>query len=150
MGKFVSVIWRVILSADGLSVPNGPIVLHPQGGLDVTQGPDGTLFVAAVGPSKVTYLIPDEAASPVLIVKASWPRRGPTNGGSIVTLYGELMDVNGTPTVTVGGSTCSVVTSSASKITCTLPGGSGKADVVVTSGNESSTLPAGYRYITGQ
>lgn len=149
-GKFVGVLWRVILSPDGLSAPNGPIVLSPHGGLDVTQGPDGSLFVAKVGASKVTYLIPVEDPSTELVVKASWPRRGPSAGGNVFSLYGELMTVEGSPIVTVGETDCPVVTSSPNKITCILPpGGIGKVDVIVASGNATSTLPNGYRYIGG-
>ena len=56
------------------------------------------------------------------------------------------------PSVTVGGKACPVVTAllTSTIIECTLPGGSGTVDVVVTnSGNLSYTFKRGYRFITG-
>lgn len=149
VGQFVGVLWRVILSQDGLSAPNGPIVLDPQGGLDVTQGPDGTLFVADVGAGKVTYLIPDEAPSLVTVVKASWPRRGPLSGGNVLTVYGELLTLGGNPKVSVGGSSCFIIAFTETKVKCIIPSGFGKVDVILTSGSFNSTLHTGYRYISG-
>lgn len=61
------------------------------------------------------------------------------------------MDAFGTPTVTVGGVDCPLNGSiSSKKITCTLPSGTGAADIVVTANDgQSSTFERGYRYITG-
>lgn len=78
-----------------------------------------------------------------------FPRRGGVVGGSTINVFGERFDSSGTPTVTVGGNVCQVISFSSSKISCTLPGGLDTADVAVTTGVESATFIGGYRYITG-
>jgi hypothetical protein len=51
----------------------------------------------------------------------------------------------------VGGKNCPLSGPiSASTIKCALPGGTGRADVVVTSGAQTATFVDGYRYITGR
>jgi len=93
---------------------------------------------------------PSEAATSALVVKGVFPRRGPVAGGSTLKIYGINFDPATTTSVTVGGSSCPVVSVvSSNKIVCTLPGGSGTVDVVVSTASESSTFERGYRYITG-
>ena len=92
--------------------------------------------------------IPVEAATSTMVVKGVFPRRGSVAGGSLLKIYGE--NFAAIASVTVGDSTCSVVSVAANKIVCTLPGGSGTVDIVVeTSSGEASTFQRGYRYITG-
>ena len=94
--------------------------------------------------------IADEATTSALVVKGVFPRRGSVAGGSLLKIFGENFDNDEIASVTVGGSACSVVSVAASTIVCTLPGGSGTADIVVeNSGGEASTFERGYRYITG-
>ncbi len=47
-----------------------PNVLANEGGLDVTQGPDGTLWVARNDGGTVFYQAPDEEATDLLKVKS--------------------------------------------------------------------------------
>jgi hypothetical protein len=42
-----------------------------------------------------------------------------------------------------------VIMISAQHLDCTVPGGTGHNDVVVSNGGASSTIPKGYRYVTG-
>jgi Malectin domain/IPT/TIG domain len=64
-------------------------------------------------------------------------------------IFGERFDSSESPTVTIGGRPCLVLAFTAVEISCTLPGGTGTVDIVVTTGAESATFLAGYRYITG-
>jgi hypothetical protein len=114
------------------------------------QAPDGSLVDVRYKIGAVYVSIPDEPATSTLVVKGVFPRRGSVAGGSLLKIYGENFDDATIASVTVGGSACSVVSVAANKIVCTLPGGSGTADVVVeTSSGEASTFQRGYRYITG-
>lgn len=147
IGRYKGALYHVTLSNDGRSVAGKHKVLESAGGLDVTQGPDGTLFVAQNTKGKVITHSPVEPALGQLLVVSVFPRRGPKAGGSNLTLYGEQFGSN--PIVTVGGKNCPVQSNNGKKMTCKLPSGNGKADVVVTSGGKSDTFTDAYRYISG-
>lgn len=136
-----------------------PPPLINQGGLDVTQGPDGTLFVASNFGGKIHYHAPDEAESELMTIKSIFPRRGPQAGGSTLTIYGQKMfNATNDPTVTVGGLDCPVTDTliytdvtlhTMQWIKCRLPAsGVGSSDVVVSFEGESHTFQS-YRYISG-
>jgi hypothetical protein len=96
---------------------------HAAGAVDIqvtnADGQSGTLA------SAITY-----NAAPV--VTSISPVGGPLAGGNTLTINGTF-DTVGTNSVTVGGASCAVITSSATQITCTLLGASaGAASVVVT------------------
>ena len=151
IGRYKGALFRVPLSKDGRSVVGKPIVLTDSGGLDVTQGPDGTLFVAQNAKGKVIYHSPADASTNKLETKSVFPRRGPKSGGSVLTIYGENLDSFGTPTVFVGGTYCPLTgATSKTKITCILPAGNGNANVVVTSGGSRDEFTNAYRYISGK
>jgi Malectin domain/IPT/TIG domain len=116
---------------------------------DSLMSSTGSLYVAKYKAGKIRYLIPLETASTTLVVKSVFPRRGGQAGGNVLSIFGEKFDSGGTPAVSVGRRACPVLSFTASKITCTLPGGSGTADIVVTTGSNEATFAAGYRYITG-
>jgi hypothetical protein len=126
-------------------------MFNKNGGLTLTQGPDGTLFVVKNDEGKVIYLSPDESVASLGVdVKSVFPRRGPQEGGSLLTIYGDKLDALGRPTVTVGEKVCPLSGPvSASKLTCRLPSGTGTVDIVVSSGEQSDTFERGYRYIRG-
>lgn len=118
----------------------------------MTQGPDGSLFVAKNDEGSVIYHKPNEAVAPLLKVLSVFPRRGHLDGGTTLTIYGQKFSSNtGDLSVTVGGLGCPIISASTEKIKCTLPAGLGKADVMVTNSQslQSDTLMEGYRYITG-
>jgi IPT/TIG domain len=143
---------RLILAPDGRSMhPAAPTssLLMGNGGLVVTQAPNGNLVDGRYSTSLLYYYAPTEPASTSLEIKAIFPVRGALAGGSKLNIYGELF--TGTLTVTVGGRSCTnVANPSAKRITCTLPlGVLGKADVVVSNGGQSDTFTQAYRYITG-
>lgn len=147
LSKFKGKLFRVVLDANGQYQAIADLVWS--GGLHVTQGPDGSLFVAQINKGKVIYNKPDEPPSTTTTIKSVWPRRGPSGGSNKLTIYGELFD-NGAVTVLVGGSSCPVISASATKIECTLPGGPpGKVPVSVTSGPVTTILQDGYRYMQG-
>ena len=164
--QFKGSLFDIELTDDGLSTKAGPGThahtlknengsqpggVDVEGGLDVTQGPDGTLFVAQVDTGKVIFIAPKEIPSATLKVNSIFPRRGPESGGSVLTLYGQNLDTFGSPLVSVGGKNCTVsLPTSESKISCTLPSGVGTADVVVSASEMTYTFARGYRYISGQ
>ena len=153
ISKYNGEIYRAVLTPDGRGVraeANPPVMLSTDGGLDLVQGPSGTVYIAKYKSDKIRYLEPKKNASNDLIVKSVFPRRGSHAGGSLLRVYGENFDMYEAPTVLVGGSNCTVQAFISTKIECTLPGGpAGTVDIVVASANATDTFSAGYRYITG-
>lgn len=165
VGRYKGSLYHVKLTNGGQGA--GPVdvlpnVLTEQGGLDVTQGPDGSLFVAKNFGGTVFYQAPDEEEPNLLTVKSVFPRRGHLVGGTPLTIYGQKLFTTGnTPTVTVGGKSCVVSGTktytdvngrTAQWVKVVLPSVSSPttADVVVSFGGQSYTFVGGYRYITGQ
>jgi glucose/arabinose dehydrogenase len=148
---------RLILNDDGTGlVPESlaPISLDiGDQGLDVTLAPNGNLIEVRYVPETVAYYKPYEKDTDRLIVKSVFPHRGRSSGGTILSIYGvnfvSLRD-GSNPIVTVGGLNCPTIpTITATRIDCTLPGGFGTVDIVVTTGSSSSTFEKGYKYISG-
>jgi hypothetical protein len=142
----------VILTPDGEGVipqSKPPIPLVGNFGLGVTQAPNGALVEIRHASKSVWIHRPDEAPTTNLIAKSVHPRRGGRAGGITLTIYGVNLNKQGNPTVRVGGFSCPVTFVSATKVKCTLPGGTGTVDIVVTSGTESYTFKRGYRFIIG-
>lgn len=157
IGRYKGALYHIKLSSDGRSAlfrESYPpkLVSSTKGGLDVTQGPDGALFVARNDAGSVIYHKPNEPPADLLKVYSVFPRRGYIDGGTTLSIYGEKFGSSvGNLSVTVGGLGCPIISAGDTKITCTLPDGLGKADVMVTNSYflESDTLTEGYRYITG-
>ena len=150
--KYKSTIRRTVLSPDGLSVnplsrPALPLV--GSSGLDVTQAPNGNLIEFRYSGNTIFVQKPTEAASPVLKVYTVFPNRGGLAGGTPLKIFGSNFGSN--PTVSMGTNICNIIggTATPTYIECTIPGGSGTVDVVVTSGSTSYTFERGYRYIAG-
>jgi hypothetical protein len=152
IAKYADDLFRVILSADGRTTDTpGDFPIRITGkncnSLDVTQAPNGNLVSAGYADNYVQVIKPVEPSSPTMTIKSVFPRRGSMAGGSMLTIYG--INFGPSPSVTVGGSNCILLSSSTVKIQCTLPGGIGTVDVVVTVGGAVATFAKGYRYITG-
>jgi glucose/arabinose dehydrogenase len=148
-GRYKGGLYDITLTSDRESAARGASLLIDQGGIGVTQGPDGTLFVASYDAGEVLFHAPNEPSSLNLEVKSAFPRHGPQMGGSLLSVYGKNLDNVGV-TVTVGGQDCPISGSpSASKITCTLPSGSGTVDIVLATDTQVNILAGGYRYISG-
>jgi glucose/arabinose dehydrogenase len=148
-------IFRGILTEDGQSILPG---LEKQGvplnigrtGLDITQAPNGNLIEVSYGKNQVNYYMPSEEATTTLIVKTCWPYRGPSSGGSLLSIYGvNLNSRSPLVIVTVGGTSCPTTFVSETRVDCILPGGIGTVDIVLSNGASTSTFERGYRYITG-
>jgi hypothetical protein len=144
-------LYRIVLDESGEKVIFGPSSILESAGLDLTQGPDGTLFVAEVNNNAIVFHKPAESPYGSLVVKSVFPRRGGASGGTLLQVFGEkLVDAaSPTTTVTVGGNLCSLVTFSADKLECRLPTGAGLVDVVVSNGSSTSTFLKSYRYVGG-
>jgi IPT/TIG domain/Glucose / Sorbosone dehydrogenase len=152
LSQYKGALFRVVLTPNGTAVipeSNPPSILHADGGLDVTQGPNGNLYTARYILPQVRVLSPSEPNSTELAIKSVYPRRGGVAGGNLLYIYGKNLTAVGSPTVTVGGAKCKLSSVTAEKIACSLPGGSGTVDVVVKSGTSVSIFSKGYRYITG-
>jgi len=154
VSRYKGALYRIILTNGGTAVASelaGQAIQFAGGaGLAVTQAPDGSLIEARYTGSELYGYKPVEEASSAVAVKSIFPRRGGLAGGSTLTIYGQNFQKNGaSPSITVGGSNCVVQSTSNKKLKCTLPGGLGTVDVVVTVGGESYTFYSGYRYISG-
>jgi IPT/TIG domain/Glucose / Sorbosone dehydrogenase len=150
VAKFMEGLFRVVLSRDGSKAQTPLIPLVGYDSLDVTQAPDGTLIVISYSTMSLWYHRPKQAATTDLTIYSVFPRRGGQAGGNELNIYGENLNVNGTPKVTVDGRDCGVKFASEQKIICITPGGNGTVDVVVSLNQSTkSTYTAGYRYIKG-
>jgi N-acetylneuraminic acid mutarotase/glucose/arabinose dehydrogenase len=140
--------FNVELSPDGLSVLNNT-TLFDVGGLDVVVGPDATIFNARVLDGEVIFHKPIEASASDILIRSTFPFRGPLTGGNSLTISGELFTAFGSPSVTVGGEICNVTASTNTSIECTLPAGvtQGAVDVIVLAGGHADTMNDGYTYI---
>jgi len=151
--KYTAGLYRMILTPDGEQViaqSNPPLYLVGDDTLDLTQAPDGTLIDARLNTNDLYFHKPMEADTDKLQVKSCFPRRGGEAGGSTLTIYGVNLTKNGMPSVTVGGSVCTVSDASSNSIKCKLPGRSaGPVDVVVMSGSDTYVFQNGYRFVKG-
>lgn len=151
MSKYTQGMFRVILTPDGTAVipeSNPALPFIGNGGLNVAQSPSGTLIEVRLPDNALWFHKPLEPAITQLYVNGVFPSRGGQAGGNTLKVYGVNFN-SGIPTVSVGGKLCPTSSITATLILCTLPGGVGAVDVVVTTATESSTLKNGYRYITG-
>jgi glucose/arabinose dehydrogenase len=146
---------RAILNEDGTKVIIESIQLIKMNigynSLDVTQAPNGVLIDIRYNADSIFYYKPKEPNTTQLTVTTAFPRRGPAAGGNTLHIYGSNLVVSGGPVtkVTVGGTNCPITSSSEPEIDCTLPGGFGAVDIVVSIGESISTFEKAYRYISG-
>ena len=107
-------------------------------------GPAAVRVTTAVGtvtaPQSFTYM----PAS----VSSIAPNTGTAAGGSQITITGAYLAL--TTGVTIGGAPCTQVTVvNATTVTAVTPAGTlGNADVVITGGKGTITVPGGYRYVS--
>ncbi|HYD49457.1 MAG TPA: IPT/TIG domain-containing protein [Terriglobales bacterium] len=66
------------------------------------------------------------------------PASAPTAGGATLTIFGSNFGPSGLSSVQVGNVNCPITSASDSRISCTLPAGTGTAAVVVTAGGQAS------------
>ena len=146
--RYIGEVIDVQLSPDGGSVLSNTTLLA-DGGLDIIQGPDGTLFIAEVFNNQIIFYTPVEPVATDIRVINTFPYRGPITGGNTLVISGDALTDFGTPSVTVGGQICSVTASSNNEIECTIPTGTtvGSFDVVVSAGGHTDTLTNSYTYI---
>lgn len=84
---------------------------------------------------------------PTLSVTSISPANGADGGGTSVTITGT--GFTATTTATIGGAACTAPVITPTTLTCTAGANTpGVADVVVTRGANSSTLSAGFTYVT--
>jgi hypothetical protein len=106
-----NVLSRAVLSADGRSVLSfGALTTGFEGPLDVTMGPDGTLYIAQFNGGSVVYLEPDSDGDSCTDARELGPdetlggRRDPNNPW-------DFYDVSGDGVVTIGDDILAVVAS---------------------------------------
>ena len=109
----------------------------------------------ALGPATVrvataagTYTAPQPFTYMPASVSSIAPNAGSTAGGSQIAITGAFLAL--TTGVTIGGAPCSSVTAvNATTVTAVTPAGTiGNADVVITGGKGTITVPGGYRYLS--
>jgi hypothetical protein len=156
IGQWGGAIYDVALTANGQGASSTQPLLT-DGGLDLTEGPGGTIVIAQNQKWNVIYYTPKELAVDTLQVKSLFPRRGHKSGGTVLNIYGNNLNISsfGTvPEVTVGGKDCPLSGPiTGKKLSCTLPSGQGTVDVAVSAttqdGSQSDIFRGGYRYIPG-
>ena len=81
-------------------------------------------------------------------VSSIMPNQGLLGGGTLITITGEFLGL--TTGVTIGGSPCTNVTVvNGTTVTAVTPAGTlGNADIVITGGKGTTTVPGGYRYLS--
>ncbi|HYE22809.1 MAG TPA: malectin domain-containing carbohydrate-binding protein, partial [Verrucomicrobiae bacterium] len=149
LSRWIGELFQVKLSGDGSAVTNQS-VFSPNGGLDVTVAPDGSIFLARHNTNEIKYFAPVEN-SPGLDIVSVFPRRGPASGNRTVTLTGRNINPSSQTTVQFGGVNCPVLALTAKTITCTLPASSpGFVNVVVSNGSATNLLQNGFLYMNQQ
>ena len=97
VAKYGGGLKRVILTPDGLGViPESDPALNVvgDGGLFVTQAPDGSLIEIRYPQNTVFYHKPSEAPITALKVTSVFPRRGGLAGGTKLSVYGVNLSAN--------------------------------------------------------
>ncbi len=154
LSKLKGNVQRVVLSADGRSVLSHT-ELYSNGGLDVAEGPDGSLFFARhpsgdVGPpnNNVEQLKPVE--SPDARITSVFPNRGPLGGGNSVLITGIGFIPNaGLTSVKFNGNSCAITSISSTQIRCVMPAGTaGNSDLAIVNSGITRSLSLAYRYMT--
>lgn len=143
---------RVQLSPDGRSVvEDSTLATGLQNALDVAVGPDGTIYVAEYGASRVTFFKPNETPVSSIGVTAVQPVSGPDAGGQQVTITGANFTTSAETVVTFDGlPATNVKVENSTTLKATTPANAvGPADVTVTNSIGSATLNAGYTFASG-
>jgi glucose/arabinose dehydrogenase len=159
-------LYRTVLSSDGRSVlpeSTPPVLLTGEGTLDITQGPDGSMFDTRYLDNTVYYYKPFEFFAPsVPTMYTVFPRRGSVFGGNLLTIYGvNLWSSITTTKILMGDNECIISTSptlpTSKRIQCIIPRNPSlinhvTVDIVATVSNNpnNATFKNGYRYITGK
>lgn len=119
----------------------------PFSGLAVAQMPDGGLLMPRVYRSQLVALLPIEKNPGVVVVTTVYPFRGPKRGGYRATITG--WNLRPPLKVSFGGKQCTSVSgwrADGRVVQCTVPSGSGKVSVTVTSGLRASKS-VGYEFM---
>ncbi len=143
---------RVQLSGDGRTVvEDSTLATGLQNALDVAVGPDGTIYVAEYGASRVTFFRPNTAPVSSISVTGVSPVAGPDAGGQHVTISGTNFTTTAETTVTFDGvAATNIKVENSTTLTATTPAGAvGPANVFVSNSVGSATLNGGYTYATG-
>ncbi|PXF40247.1 hypothetical protein BWQ96_10051 [Gracilariopsis chorda] len=135
------------MGVNGGSKTSGPDDLVSNGGISFIEDSHGSLIFPMLDQAKVYVLKPQVGAKSGVYVANAVPWRHGKGGGTKVVIGGK--NFGSSPSVSIGGSTCSVTANSETEITCTVPSSSsGLKDLVVTSSTGvSSTLPKAILYM---
>ncbi|PXF47725.1 hypothetical protein BWQ96_02407 [Gracilariopsis chorda] len=134
------------MGVNGGSKTSGPDTFANGGGITFIENAHGDLIFPALNEQKVTVLRPTVGTKSGLYVVNATPWRHGKAGGTKVVIGGQ--NFGSSPSVTIGGSACSVTDSSDTEITCEVPSSSaGAKDLVVSSGGSSATLPNAILYM---
>lgn len=159
-------LYRTVLSEDGRSViPESipPVLLTGDDTLDVTMGPDGSMFDTRYASDAVYHYKPFDFFTPTNpTIYTVFPRRGSVEGGQTLTVYGvNLWSSSTTTKIMMGENECVIRTvpspPTPKKIQCVIPPypfpERKTVDVTaIISSNPRNKIvfEKGYRYITGK
>ncbi len=145
--QFNQVLRRYELSAGGDGIDDEHVL--GGGGLDVTQGPRGGIYVADYGGNKVLRYTPNEPAPVTFAIRDTFPNSGSVAGGTTQKITGVGFGAIGGTTVLIGGQEMTLTLVTPTEITGLLPAGAGAGavDVVITTGGTTKTFSKGFRYV---
>eukprot|EP00178_Gracilaria_changii_P005771 TRINITY_DN1967_c0_g1_i1.p1 TRINITY_DN1967_c0_g1~~TRINITY_DN1967_c0_g1_i1.p1 ORF type:complete len:1431 (-),score=208.29 TRINITY_DN1967_c0_g1_i1:2700-6992(-) len=136
------------MGVSGGSVTSGPDQISATGGITFVEDAHGNLIFPRLTAQKVFVMKPNLGPKASLYVSNAIPWRHGKAGGTKVIVGGKNFGMS--PSVTIGGSPCPLVSSSDTQITCTVPSSStgGLKDLVVDADGVSVTLPEAVMYMT--
>lgn len=126
---------------------SSPDEISAGGGIVVVENAHGDLIMPKHNEGKVVVLRPRVTTSAVFFVAGAIPYRHGRSGGTKIVIGGG--NFGSSPSVTIGGATCDIVSISNIEITCIVPAGSaGPKTLSVSSAGQTIDLPKAVLYMS--
>lgn len=142
---------HIELTPDGYGVLSSTALTTAVDALHIRTGPGGAVLAVDYSQDRVDLLTPVDAAAVGLTAYDIFPWRAPQSGGAEFVIGGSGLGDIGSTTVTIGGLAATLTSVSDTRIHGTIPANpsatSDLLDVVVSTGGETSTLTAAFRYL---
>ncbi|HED65871.1 MAG TPA: hypothetical protein ENJ09_09995 [Planctomycetes bacterium] len=142
---------RVAMTSDGRAGWSQAVISPATGGLSVVCLPGGALCSIDYNGGRLVVLTPNDASAVGLVAQDIFPWRAPATGGVPFTIGGIGFGGLGNTSVTIGGLPATLSRVSPTRIEGILPANPSPTkalvDVVVTVGQDTSVLPAAFRFL---